>query len=174
MPFRPQAAKEGTIVSRHRPTARLLSLVVMAAVVASGFVGQAAGVASAIGDAAPAALALSGANRAPARVLPPSGVWRPVAQDEGEASPACDVRGIVESPTEGATMPAGPATITGWAADISSTDGTGIDEVRISLDADPDQGGVPVSATYGADRPDIADLLGDPRFTASGFALAWD
>jgi hypothetical protein len=109
------------------------------------------------------------------RALPPPGVWRPAAQEEEDpASAECDVRGIVESPTEGATVAAGPLTITGWAADIVATDGTGIDQVRVSLDADPDQGGVPVSANYGMERPDIAELLGDPRFTGTGFALAWD
>jgi len=163
-------------VRRHRPTARLLSLLLLAAVLASGLGGQAPGVASAVGDAAARPFSLIPGSRAAARTVPPAGIWRPVTQDEEGAEPSadCDVRGIVESPAEGATVPAGPLTITGWAADINSTEGTGIDEVRVSLDADPDQGGVPVSATYGIDRPDIAELLGDPRFTASGFTLAWD
>src|SRR5262249_31212209 len=51
---------------------------------------------------------------------------------------------------------------------------TGISEVRIALDANPDQGGVPVSASYGLSRSDIAELLGDDRYTPSGFSLSWD
>jgi hypothetical protein len=163
-------------VRTYRPTARLISLCVLAAVLASGLGGQAPGMASAVGSAAAQPWSLAPAGRTLGRTLPPAGVWRPAAQEEEEGAPSaeCDVRGIVESPAEGATVPAGPLTITGWAADIVATGGTGIDEVRVSLDADPDQGGVPVSANYGMDRPDIAELLGDARYTPTGFALAWD
>ena len=67
------------------------------------------------------------------------------------------MRGVVESPADAATLPLGPLTISGWAADLNSGDGTGISEVRIALDADPDAGGVPVSAQYGGERSDIAE-----------------
>jgi hypothetical protein len=95
------------------------------------------------------------------------------------ASPAavaqdCDVRGTVERPTEDAVVSNQPVVISGWAADIGAEGGTGISEVRIALDADPDQGGVAVPALYGWQRPDVAELLASPRFTASGLALSWD
>jgi hypothetical protein len=95
------------------------------------------------------------------------------------ASPAaraddCDVRGTVERPTEDAVVTNQPVIISGWAADISAESGTGISEVRVALDADPDQGGVPVPALYGWQRPDVAELLSAPRFAASGLALSWD
>jgi hypothetical protein len=95
------------------------------------------------------------------------------------ASPAaraddCDVRGTVERPAEDAVVTNQPVIISGWAADISAESGTGISEVRVALDADPDQGGVPVPALYGWQRPDVAELLSAPRFTASGLALSWD
>ncbi|HLH21802.1 MAG TPA: hypothetical protein VK066_04730 [Chloroflexota bacterium] len=86
----------------------------------------------------------------------------------------CDVRGTVERPAEDAVVTNQPVIISGWAADISADSGTGISEVRVALDADPDQGGVAVPALYGWQRPDVADLLSAPRFAASGLALAWD
>ncbi|HZR99779.1 MAG TPA: hypothetical protein VFE37_13785 [Chloroflexota bacterium] len=86
----------------------------------------------------------------------------------------CDVRGTVERPTEDAVVTNQPVIISGWAADISAENGTGISEVRVALDADPDQGGVPVPALYGWQRPDVAELLAAPRFAPSGLALSWD
>ncbi len=86
----------------------------------------------------------------------------------------CDVRGVVETPPDGGTITQQNVIISGWAADLSATSGTGIQAVRISLDADPDQGGVPVPAQNGWERPDVAALLGSPRYSASGFALTWD
>jgi hypothetical protein len=95
------------------------------------------------------------------------------------ASPAaraddCDVRGTVERPTEDAVVTNQPVVISGWAADIGAESGTGISEVRIALDADPDQGGVAVPALYGWQRADVADLLSSPRFAATGLALSWN
>jgi hypothetical protein len=84
------------------------------------------------------------------------------------------VRGTVETPAEGAAVPTGVVTITGWATDLSANEGTGITGVRVALDADPDQGGIAVPALYGWERPDIAALLGGSRWLPTGFALAWD
>jgi hypothetical protein len=87
----------------------------------------------------------------------------------------CDIRGTVETPPEGATVQTGGVvTITGWAADLTAPQGTGITAVRIALDADPEQGGVALPALYGWERPDIAALLGSERYRPSGFAMAWD
>lgn len=98
-----------------------------------------------------------------------AGPWRPLAQDA-----ACNVRGSVDSPAEGAVVPAGPVPISGWAADLVSTEGTGISAVRVSVDLPPDYGGTPLAASYGLDRPEVAELLGNARFAASGFAATWD
>jgi len=86
----------------------------------------------------------------------------------------CDVRGVVETPPDGGTITQQNVLISGWAADLSATSGTGIQAVRVSLDADPDQGGVPLPAQNGWERPDVAALLGSPRYSPSGFALTWD
>ena len=86
----------------------------------------------------------------------------------------CDVRGTVEQPPENALVTGNLVTITGWAADLGAPQGTGISSVRIALDADPEQGGTPLPALYGWERPDIATLLGGQRYLATGFAMNWD
>src|ERR687884_2240006 len=110
-----------------------------------------------------------GSSRSLLRWLMPLAIAAPIAALA--ASPAavaqdCDVRGTVERPTEDAVVTTQPVIISGWAADIGAASGTGISEVRIALDADPDQGGVPVPALYGWQRADVAELLGRPRFAA--------
>ena len=90
------------------------------------------------------------------------------------AQQECDVRGVVELPTEEAVITTGTVVISGWAADVAAPSGTGVSAVRIALDGDPDQDGVPVAAAYGLDRPDIAALFDGARFQPSGFGLMWD
>jgi hypothetical protein len=149
--------------------ARVAGLLLIASVLASGVAGQGLAVASALGSGLDSQGLRAVAPAVP-RVVDPTEPWRPMRQDVGDD---CDVRGIVESPPDSATL-SGPVSITGWAADLAATDGTGISAVRVALDADPDQGGVPVAATYGLSRPDIAARLGHVRYTPSGFAMAWD
>ncbi len=157
------------------PTARIAGLLLLVVVLASGIAGRGLAIASVSHESGYGRETTAGRLNAPAASRVFGQTWRlsavPADQESGEA---CDVRGVVENPTEGATLPIGLLTVTGWAADLSSTDGTGINEVRVSLDADPDSGGVPVTAVYGAERADIAELLGDERYKPSGFALAWD
>jgi hypothetical protein len=90
------------------------------------------------------------------------------------ASQDCDVRGVVETPPDGATITEQNVIISGWAADLSAASGSGVQAVRVALDADPDQGGVPLPAQNGWERPDVAALLGGPRYSPSGFALTWN
>jgi hypothetical protein len=88
---------------------------------------------------------------------------------------SCNVRVEIESPAEGATVDARQSVV-GWAADLGATSGTGIDAVVASLDGaldSPDNRLVGV-AEYGAPRPEIAQTLGEDRFTNSGYTLAWD
>ncbi|HZU07110.1 MAG TPA: hypothetical protein VFB73_14180 [Chloroflexota bacterium] len=61
--------------------------------------------------------------------------------------------------------------VSGWAVDPAGT-GPGVDTVQLYL-GDPEAGGQALgTATYGQPRPDVARLLGDNRFTNSGFQLA--
>jgi len=87
----------------------------------------------------------------------------------------CNVRVEIETPADNATVQSRQA-ITGWAADLGASSGTGVDAVVASLDGaldSPDNRLVGV-AEYGAARPDIAQTLGDDRFTNSGYTFTWD
>jgi hypothetical protein len=88
---------------------------------------------------------------------------------------SCNVRLSLDNPEDGAQV-VPEQTVSGWAVDLGATTGTGIDSVVVSLDGpldSPDYHLVGV-ATYGAPREDIAQNLGDERYTPSGFVLSWD
>jgi hypothetical protein len=74
----------------------------------------------------------------------------------------------IEQPSAG-TFVSGTITLQGFAIDLTSSAGTGIDRVHIYLDGLYDVGG----ATYGLDRPDIAARYG-ARYGPSGWELVWD
>src|SRR5262249_46458813 len=85
---------------------------------------------------------------------------------------SCNVRLSLDNPEDGAQV-IPEQTVSGWAVDLAATSGTGIDNVVVSLDGpldSPDYRLVGV-ATYGAAREDIAQNLGDERYTPSGFVL---
>jgi hypothetical protein len=70
-------------------------------------------------------------------------------------------------PNEDATE----AIVAGWAADLDSADGTGIQMIHVW--AYPRNGGAPIfvaDAAYGGTRPDVAAVFGD-NFRDSGFGL---
>ena len=61
--------------------------------------------------------------------------------------------------------------VTGWAADLQSRDGTGVDAIHVW--AYPANGGAPIfvgAADYGGARPDVAAIYGE-RFRKSGYGL---
>jgi hypothetical protein len=63
------------------------------------------------------------------------------------------------------------AIVAGWAADLDSADGTGVQMIHVW--AYPRDGGAPVfvaDAAYGGTRPDVAAVFGD-RFRDSGFGV---
>ncbi|HLI26401.1 MAG TPA: fibronectin type III domain-containing protein, partial [Chloroflexota bacterium] len=87
---------------------------------------------------------------------------------------SCDVQYGIDSPAEGAAVSGSLYPISGWAVDRAASEGTGIQGVAVGLDVAPDQGGVTVPINYGLDRPEVAEQLGDERFTPSGFQIEWD
>jgi hypothetical protein len=61
--------------------------------------------------------------------------------------------------------------VAGWAADLDSPDGTGVQMIHVW--AYPRNGGAPIfvaDAAYGGTRPDVAEVFGD-RFRDSGFGV---
>jgi hypothetical protein len=76
----------------------------------------------------------------------------------------------IESPANGAIVPASGFLIAGWAIDATATSGTGVNTVH--LWAYPANGSTPTflgAAAYGGARPDVAAAFGGIQFTNSGF-----
>ncbi len=78
----------------------------------------------------------------------------------------------IEQPGAG-TFVTGTVVLSGFAIDLASTSGTGIDRVHIYLDGPFGTGTIIGGATYGLDRPDVAAQYG-ARFGPSGWELPWD
>jgi hypothetical protein len=79
---------------------------------------------------------------------------------------------VLDAPTNGATVSAS-FTVSGWAVDRGATTGTGVSAVHVW--AFPTNGSAAVflgAATYGTSRPDVASVLGNSRFTNSGYTLS--
>ncbi len=85
---------------------------------------------------------------------------------------APNVLAPIEHPAAGAFV-SGAVTLRGFAIDLASATGTGIDMVHIYLDGPYGTGTIIGGATYGLDRPDVAAQYGE-RFRPSGWELAWD
>jgi len=74
--------------------------------------------------------------------------------------------GSVDSPSDWTEVMAVDAmTIAGWAIDLGSTSGTGVDRVQLFVDDK-----YVADATYGSARPDLGSAFGS-RFSGSGYAI---
>jgi Cellulase (glycosyl hydrolase family 5) len=94
-----------------------------------------------------------------------------VSVARGQSTPAVaspsSVQGAIDLPPDGLTL-AGASYVIGWAIDVDSSDGSGVDRVSVYLD------GTPVGdAHYGLPRDDIATAYG-PRFRQSGWQALLD
>lgn len=77
----------------------------------------------------------------------------------------------LDSPPAG-TRPL-PFTVSGWAVDLASATGTGVDSVHVWAYPNPGSGQPPIGlgiATYGVNRPDVGNIFG-ARFAPSGYTL---
>ena len=66
-----------------------------------------------------------------------------------------------------------PFTVSGWAVDLASATGTGVDSVHVWAYPNPGSGQPPIGlgiATYGVNRPDVGNIFG-ARFAPSGYSL---
>jgi hypothetical protein len=91
--------------------------------------------------------------------------------DVNVAGSASNPAMVLDAPKNGATV--SPSfTVSGWAVDRGATTGTGVSAVHVW--AFPTNGSAAVflgAATYGTSRPDVASVLGNSRFTNSGYTL---
>ena len=79
---------------------------------------------------------------------------------------------VIDTPRAGNVLSASGFTLAGWAVDLASLDGAGIDTLHVW--AYPVGGGAPVfvgAASGGGRRPDVARLYG-PGFAGAGFTLS--
>ena len=78
----------------------------------------------------------------------------------------------VDSPSSSQVLPP-DIFISGWAADVGATSGSGVDAIHVYAYPNPGSGAPPVFlgvAAYGASRPDVAAAIGD-QFINAGFTL---
>jgi sugar lactone lactonase YvrE len=81
------------------------------------------------------------------------------------------IRMVIDTPRAGNVLSASGFTLAGWAVDLASLDGAGVDTLHVW--AYPVGGGAPVFvgvAEPGGKRPDVASLYG-AAFAAAGFTL---
>jgi hypothetical protein len=86
-------------------------------------------------------------------------------------APASAPRMSVDLPRTGSTVGSSFA-VAGWALDLGSPSGTGVDSVHVW--AYPTTGAAPtfVGVASSTSRPDVASAFGSTRFTPSGYGLA--
>jgi len=78
----------------------------------------------------------------------------------------------IDYPTSGQTI-SGTYNIYGWALDLNSTSGTGIDKVSLYLDGAMGSGSLLGDATFYA-RPGLAEVYKNEQLVNSGFKFSWD
>jgi len=81
-------------------------------------------------------------------------------------SPISAPRGAIDTPAHGATV-SGTISISGWAIDIGTFGGTGVDMVHIYNGAT-----FLGAASYGSVRGDVAGAQGDSRYANSGWSMS--
>ena len=95
--------------------------------------------------------------------------WSPGAGAQGEST----VIGYIDYPKQDFVVEQGEhLTIYGWVVDTAAASGTGIDDVQVYRDVavEPYLG----RATFGVERPDVAEHFGRPDWRYSGFYLTID
>ena len=112
-------------------------------------------------------MTLLGLALTPSVLAAPSS-WQPGPDAAGDNTYA----GVIDLPVSGSTVPSNqPVTISGWVVDQSADGWAGVDNVHV-YDGLAGQGGTFLGqATFAQSRPDVAQALGNPFFTNSGFGL---
>ena len=68
----------------------------------------------------------------------------------------------------------GSLRISGWSADLSTGDSTGIEKIEIYLNGPRDMGTFLGQADYGLERQDVANALANDNYINSGYSLTFD
>ena len=95
----------------------------------------------------------------------------------GNPATAVSIRMSVDSVTDNSTITADSLknlVISGWAADTSVKENTGINKVEIYLDGPMNFGKLLGQAQYGLDRVDVGNAYGNANYNKSGYSLTYD
>jgi hypothetical protein len=120
---------------------------------------------SALGTGIAPAVPATDANTGQTSAAPSAA--RPASPPPGAAATTALV--AVDRPAAGASTPQ-RFTLIGWAVDPDGP-GSGVDAVHLYLDGEAGVGHFLGAATYGEERLDVAEQLGQPRFALSGFSV---
>lgn len=106
---------------------------------------------------------------APATTLAATADWQPGP----DAVLDNTYTGSIDQPAGGATLPANqPLTISGWVVDRAADGWAGIDNVHVYNGLAGEGGTFLGRALFALPRPDVAQVLGNPFWTNSGFSLS--
>jgi len=101
------------------------------------------------------------------------GSWgTPKLIDARVVAPVSQPRMWIDLPAQNATVPSASVVISGWALDLGSTSGTGVDTLHVyCIPSWTNQAVFLGVASVGDQRPDVGNFFGQSRFAASGWHL---
>jgi hypothetical protein len=80
--------------------------------------------------------------------------------------------GFIDNPSSGATIPTGGGfSVNGWFVDTTAQGWAGADDVQLFLGQMGNGGTMLAKGVVGGTRPDVANALGNPYWSASGFSV---
>jgi hypothetical protein len=90
----------------------------------------------------------------------------------GAAADVTDYTGFIDTPSSGGTVPtASPFQIDGWFVDKTAQGWAGADDAQVFLGQMGNGGTMIAKGIVGENRPDVGGALGNPYWSASGFAV---
>jgi hypothetical protein len=79
--------------------------------------------------------------------------------------------GFIDAPTMNATVPTGGFSVTGWFVDKTAQGWAGADDVQVWQGTMDGGGQMLAKASFAQNRPDVASVMGNPYWAASGFGV---
>jgi Fibronectin type III domain len=95
-----------------------------------------------------------------------------VAGSGPAANPVSNTLLAIDNPSVSQVVPS-DIFLTGWAADLGATSGSGVDAIHVYVYPNPGSGAAPIligAAAYGTARPDVAAVIGG-QFVNCGYSL---
>lgn len=103
----------------------------------------------------------------------PSAIPTPSVQATSTYTGSPAIQLVIDEPRPGGRL-FGPSIVRGWAIDVTTAGGTGIDQVQVFLDGDRTSGQLIGTANYGVARSDVAQALNNQAALNAGYQLSFD